>query len=202
LTGDNIYINTPIISGTTNNEGTNFVYFNTSTNKYEIYTTVAPTEGSSLIVMLNGATLANNIDYYQSKTKSKRIILEGALMVGDMLTIVYFPSTNVSNGIITNNPNISWSIPTAPQLNNGYFSLEVSTASTFNTMYYSGLTNYVVGDSIYNDSFIASGTVGTNLYYRVKNVKNFVTSCNKTITSEAYSDTITVTIQSNAINSY
>lgn len=202
LAGDNLYINTSIVSGATNNEGANLVYFNTSTNKYEIYTSVAPTQGSSIIVMLNGATLANNIDYYQSTTKPRRIILEGNLMVGDMLTIVYFPSTNVSNGIITNNPNISWSIPTAPQLNNGYFSLQVSTASTFNTFYYSGLTNYVVGSSIYNDSFIASGTVGTKLYYRVKNVKNFVTTCNKTITSEAYSDTITVTIQSNAINSY
>lgn len=202
LNGDNIYVNTPITSGTTDNQGSNLVYFNVSTGKYELYTTVAPSNGSTAIVMLNGVTLTNNIDYYQSTTNPKRIILEGALIFGDMITIVYFPSTSVVNGLITSRPSVSWSIPKGPQLNNGYFSLEVSTGTTFNSYYYSGLTDYTIGTTIYTDSFIASGSVGTKLYYRVKNVKNFVTACGKTITSEAYSDIIPITIQSNAINSY
>ena len=201
LIGDNIDISSTITSGTTNNEGSNSVYFNTTTGKYEIYTSITPGDGS-ILVMINGVTLANNIDYYQSTTNKKRIILEGDLIVGDLITIVYFSVTSVVNNIYVSNPSVTWSVKNAPQLANGYFSLEVSTGSTFNTMYYSGNTEYVVNDSIYSDSFSVSGTVGTKLYYRVKNTKNYETLCGSIISSTAYSDTLPITIQSNSINSY
>jgi hypothetical protein len=152
--------------------------------------------------MINGITLANNIDYYQSTSNKKRIILEGDLLIGDIMTIVYFPVSNVVNGIFINNPTISWLVNNAPQLVNGYFSLEVSTGSTFNTMYYSGSTDYIVDENIYSDSFIASGSVGTTLYYRVKNTKDYETVCGVKINTTAYSETIPITIQSNSINSY
>ena len=200
--GDNININTPVVSGTTNNEGNNTSYFNTTTGKYEIYTTITPADGGSILVMINGITLANNIDYYQSTSNKKRIILEGDLLIGDIITIVYFPVSNVVNGIFINNPTISWLVNNAPQLVNGYFSLEVSTGSTFNTMYYSGSTDYIVDENIYSDSFIASGSVGTTLYYRVKNTKDYETVCGVKINTTAYSETIPITIQSNSINSY
>jgi hypothetical protein len=202
LAGDNINISSPIVSGTTNNEGVNTSYYNTTTGKYEIYTSVDPVSGGSIIVMLNGATLANGIDYYQSITNPKRIILEGDLIVGDMITIVYFPAISVVNGIQISTPAVTWQIASAPQLVNGYFSLEVSTGTTFNTYYYSGYTPYVVNSFFYGDSFVASGQVGTTLYYRVKNTKEFETICGRGISSTTYSDTVSIIIQTNSINSY
>ena len=152
--------------------------------------------------MLNGATLARDIDYYQSISNNKRIIFEGSLMVGDIITIVYFPEVSTINGIFVTNPAVSWSINTFPQSVNGTFSLELSTGDTFTTLYTSTSQPYVVGQTVYTDTFVASGTVGTKLYYRVKNEKNYQTLCGQIITDVVYSDIIPVVIQTNAINSY
>jgi len=202
IVGDNINILSPVVSGTSNNQGVNTSYFNTTTGKFEIYTNITPVESNTILVMINGATLANGIDYYQSSSNPKRIILEGDLMIGDIITIIYFPITNVVNGLITNTPVVSWAIANPPQLVNGIFSLEVSSASTFNTLYSSGSTSYVIGQTTYSNSFIASGNVGTTLYYRVKNEKNYATLCGDIVSSTAYSETIPIVIQTNSINSY
>jgi len=202
LQGDTIFISVPIVSGSTNGEGTNRAYFNTTSGKFEIYTNVTPIEANTMIVMINGATLANGIDYYQSTTNPKRFILEGDLLLDDIITLAYYAKTNVVNGIITNKPLISWKLNTAPELNNGYFSLEVSSGKTFNDFYYSGNTPYVSGQIAYNDTFIATGTVGTTLYYRVKNSKDYVTMCGDIINDTVYSEIIPIVIQTNSINSY
>ena len=202
LMGDNIHVTSPVVSGVTNGEGSNTSYFNTTTGKYEIYTSLTPAQNGSILVMINGATLANGADYYQSISNPKRIILEGDIQVGDVISIVYFPSTNVVNGIITNNPSVSWYITTPPQLVNGLFTLEVSTGSSFTTLLSSGTTDYIVGTTLYYNSFVVTGTIGQKLYYRVKNEKNYVTICGDLVNSIAYSETIPLTIQSNSINSY
>jgi hypothetical protein len=202
LSGDNIYIDSPVVSGATDGEGSNRAYFNTTTNKFEVYTTITPSPNGSIIVMINGATLANGVDYYKSTSNPKRIILEGDILLGDVITILYFPVTDVVNGIITTTPLVSWSLGDAPQLVNGVFTLEVSTATTFNDFYSTGSTNYVVGVTVYSDSFSVSGAVGTTLYYRVKNEKNYVTICGDLVNSVAYSETIPIVIETNAINSY
>ena len=202
LVGDNINISSAIVSGTTGNQGSNSVYYNTSTQKYEIYTNVSPAIGGTILVMVNGATLANGIDYYQSISNSKRIILQGELLVGDLITIVYFPMVSAVNGLITNNPGVSWQISNPPQKPNGTFTLEVSTGKSFTTLYSSSSQPYITGIGLYYDSFIASGTVGTTLYYRVKNEKNYETLCGDIITDIAYSETIPVVVQTNSINSY
>ena len=202
LTSDNITISSPIVSGATGGQGSNVVYFNTITGKYEVYMSVTPQDGASIILMLNGATLANNIDYYQSVSDPKRLILEGNLLVDDMITIVYYPRTSTINGLETNNPMVTWSIQTPPQKINGIFTLEVALDRSFTSMYYTGTTDYEIGVGYYAQSFIASGTVGTTLYYRVKNEKNYTTICGDVISSTAYSEATPVIIQSNSINSY
>lgn len=202
MVGDNIEVSKFITSGATNGEGSELVYFNTTTGKYEIYASILPQIGSDMIVILNGVTLASGIDFYPSITNPKRIILEGLLMVGDLLTIVYFPITNVSMGLTTNKPTVSWFISRPPEKENGVFTLEVSSEKTFSSIYYSGTTNYQVGVSYYNISFIASGQVGTTLYYRVKNDKNYTTICGDVINSTSYSETIPIVIETNSINSY
>lgn len=198
---DNFEI-TGITSGSTNNEGSNDVYFNTGTSKFEIYTSIEPESSGSILVMINGITLATGIDFYQSITNPKRIILEGDLIIGDIITIVYFPIISLVNGISTNKPVFAWSINNSPQLANGTFTLEVSTGETFNTLYSAVSQSYVVNQNIYSDSVTLSGDIGTKLYIRVKNQKDFVTVCDSVITDIKYSETIPVIIQSNAINSY
>lgn len=198
---DTIEITTPITSGATNLQGSDNIYYNTGTSKYEIYTTNIPTDNSGIIIMLNGVTLANGIDYYQSISNKSRIILEGILLLGDIITIVYYPMASVINGLDTSTPIISWMID-APQTNNGVFTLEVSTASTFNNFFYTGNTNYVANQSSYVTSFVASGDIGTKLYYRVKNNKKYTSLCNNVYSSVVYSETVPIIIQSNSINSY
>lgn len=202
LQGDTVYVSSDIVSGVTNNEGINRVYYNTTTSKYEVYSMVTPINGNDVIIMLNGATLAYGVDYYQSTTNPKRFILEGDLRIGDLITMVYYANTNVINGVITNNPIVSWDLVVAPDLVNGYFSLEVSTGNTFSNFYYSGNTPYIAFEPTYSDGFTLTGSVGTKLYYRIKNQKNYVTMCGDIVSSTAYSEIIPIEIQTNAINSY
>ena len=202
LNSDTIDIALPIVSGITGSEGDNSAYFNSSTGKYEIYTSVIPLEFNSVIVMLNGVTLANGIDFYQSTTNPKRIILQGTIIVDDLITIVYFPQAGTINGLINSRPFITWTIQNGPSNLGGYFSLEVSTSNLFDTFYYSGTTPYVLGQTLYSDSFNVSGVLGTKLWYRVKNNKSYVTFCGDIVESIVYSDVIPMIIQNNDVNSY
>lgn len=202
FTTDVINILLPVVSGSSNEQGLNMTYFNTGTSKYEIFTKSSPQTSSSILVTINGVLLAENIDYYQSKTNPNRIILEGNILEGDIIIIAYFPVTNLINGITNTNPSVSWNITNPPQNINGYFSLQVSTGNTFNTLYSSGYTPYIIGETTYSDTFIASGSVGTTLFYRVLNEKNYDRICGDIISSSAYSQTIPIIIQTNSINSY
>jgi hypothetical protein len=202
LIGENINITSPITSGATGQQGNNLVYYNTGTTKYEIYTTIEPINSGSIMVMLNGASLANGIDFYQSSSDPKRIILEGVVMVGDIITIVYAPTTGTVNGITNNFPAVSWQISTPPQTTDGIFTLEISTGTTFSTFYSSITQSYVVGQTNYYQNFIASGSIGTKLYYRIKNEKKYETLCGIMLSDIKYSETIPITIQTNSINSY
>lgn len=198
---DNIHINDSIVSGTTNNQGSNKYYYNTIYNKFEIYTNLTPISGNDIVITLNGITLAPNIDYYQSISNPKRIILEGDLLNGDIINIIYNAFSTVNGEIYTNSPLINWTI-SAPQMNNGEFTLEVATDNTFTNIISSAITEYIVNEVSYSANVVISGAVGTNLVYRVLNEKNYVSTNGDIITTTAYSDIIPITIMSNTINSY
>lgn len=202
LMTDNIFISNAIVSGNTSNEGTNKYYFNTDTNKFELFTTIETNDSNSIIVMINGVTLANQIDFYQSISNKKRIILEGDLILGDVITIAYYPQISVVNGVIEANPLVSFSIETPPQKINGIFTLETSDSKLFNNIIFSATTNYSVGVTSYGIPLNISGNVGTKLYYRIKNEKNYITFCGNIISSVTYSDIVPIIIQINSINSY
>ena len=202
LKGENFTINKMILSGTTNNQGNEKAYFNTTTQKYEIYLDTAPSSSSNIMLMLNGATLTNGVDFYPSSSNTKRLILEGDLVVGDIITLVYFPSLSVTGEIRVSSPIVNWTITNPPQLVNGVFTLEVSLDNSFTSIYSSLTQNYVVGQIGYTDSFSLSGPIGQKLYYRVKNQKTFVSLCGFSATSITYSDIIPIVIATNSINSY
>lgn len=202
LITDNSLIDGPIVSGSTDNQNNLDYYYNTVEEKYEVFTRTVPQIGGNTVVMLNGATLASGVDYYQSISNPKRFILQGNLRVGDLITIVYFPSNGLVKGVYTNNPMVSWRIKKSPKVNNGIFTLEVSNSETFNTIYYSGQTEYELGIMHYLDTFEIIGEIGDEFYYRVKNEKNYVNICGEIINTVKYSEVIPLVVLTNSINSY
>jgi len=199
---DTIDIITTIASGSTNSQGSNDVYYNTTEGKYEIYTSLIPAELNNMVVTLNGVTLANNIDYYQSITNPKRIILEGVLAVGDLITIYYVTSVAFQGNITTTNINFSWGITNQPQTTNGLFTVEIASDNLFTTIVGTGTTEYIIGVTNYSLQLPTIGEVGDVLYYRIKNDKNYVNLCGSIINTTAYSEIIDIRIQTNATNSY
>jgi hypothetical protein len=197
-----IDITLPIVSGATNGEGSNSVYYNTTTNKYEIYTDTTPVLEDDILVTVNGAVLASNIDYYQSTSNPKRIILTGTLFIGDIINIYYNGFTNLVGEITTPTPSISWSITDAPINSDGIFVVEVSSASTFTTISTSGTVKYVAGESTYNLIIPISGNYGDEFYYRIKNEKQYNTLCNSMVKSIKYSEVIPIKIGISSTNNY
>lgn len=202
LVNDVIRIDSSITSGTTDGEGSNDVYFNTDTSKYELFTTTTPVDANDIIVSLNGVTLANNIDYYQSISNPKRIILEGIIYVGDVINITYNGYPEFVGDIFTQTPTIYWSVENAPELSNGRFVVEVSSAETFNNIVTSAETSYSADVSAYSADITLSGSVGTQYYYRVVNHKEYVSLTGDVIKDDKYSEIVPITIQSNSLNSY
>jgi hypothetical protein len=197
-----IDINSPIVSGVTDGQGTNSVYYNTTTNKYEIYIDSDPVTSDDIMVTVNGAILANNIDYYQSISNNKRIILNGDLYVGDIVIVYYNSLNNVVGNILTTTPTVSWFISNPPINTNGNFVVEVSTATTFNVITSSASTNYIIGEVNYNSPLPVTGSYGDVFYYRIKNEKNYYTLCNSIVKSIKYSEVVPITIGINSTNSY
>jgi len=193
---------TSIPSGPTDGEGNSNVYYNTTTSKYEVFTSLEPRVGNDFILMVNGATLAFGIDYFQSISNPKRLIFEGTILVGDIIVIGYNANAPYVGSIDTSTPTIYWYINKAPQLVNGEFILEFATDEGMVDIVSSSTVEYVVDNLNYNGSSTISGSVGTQLYYRVTNNKNYVTLCGDIIQSTAYSETIPVKIATNSINSY
>lgn len=202
IKSDSFDISSPIVSGTTDNQGTNKVYYNTTKGKYEMYLSMTPISSNDIGVTLNGATLANNVDYYQSVTNPKRIIFEGNLIVGDLLTAFYNTNTNVQGEQYGTGITVSWSIENAPINNDGVFTVEISSDENFTSILSSGTTSYVAGTTLYGQFVNLVGTFGDKQYYRVKNEKNFKTLCGETLTTEKYSESVDITIQTNLNNSY
>lgn len=193
---------TSIPSGPTDGEGSNKIYYNTTTSKYEVFTSLTPRNGNDFILMVNGATLVFGIDYFQSISNPKRLIFEGTILVGDIIVIGYNANAPYVGSIDTSTPTIFWNINRVPQLINGEFILEFATDEAMTNVVSSSATEYIVGESNYNTSGLIVGSVGTQLYYRVTNNKNYVTICGDIVQSTAHSETIPITIATNSINSY
>lgn len=202
LVSNTILIDTAIPSGATDTQGSSKYFYNTTTGKYEVYTTNEPLRLTKIMVILNGVTLADGIDYYQSTSNPNRIILTGSLMVGDIINIIFYPKTIVINGITQSNNYIGWYIENGPALKNGEFSLQLSSDVNFSSFTVSSVVPYEINVTSYGGILTITGDVGTKLYYRVKNTKNYESICGDPIQSIAYSETVPVVIQSNAINSY
>lgn len=202
LVVENVYIDTIIPNGPTGAEGLNNYYYNTTHNKYEIYVDLTPMGSNDIVVALNGVTLANNIDYYQSISNPKRIILNGDLELGDVVSVIYNAYPQYIGEVYVSNPRIYWNISKAPSIDNGEFTVLVATDMLFTNIVSSATTRYEVNVNAYSAEVMLIGSVGTNLYYKVVNTKNYETIDDGFIETTAESEIIPITIMSNAINSY
>ena len=199
---DTYDIQSAIPSGPNNNQGSNKVYYNTTTNKYELYTTMEPSNNNDVAITLNGMTLANKIDYYQSSSNIYRLILEGDIMVGDIINIYYNSLTQVQGNISNPSPSISWDIDPAPIALNGKFTVELATDVDFNSIVNSSITEYIIGVTGYSTKINLIGGYGTQLYYRIKNEKKYKTISNDNIVLAKYSDSVPIVVNTNATNNY
>tara|TARA_R100000908_G_scaffold23482_1_gene9498 strand:+ start:3589 stop:6279 length:2691 start_codon:yes stop_codon:yes gene_type:complete len=202
IKSDTFDIDSPIISGATNAQGENKVYFNTDTNKYEIYLSMTPITNNDIAITLNGVSLAINIDYYQSITNPNRIIFEGYLAPNDILNAYYNTNTNAQGNQFGTSINVGWTIENPPSQVNGIFTLEISTNKNFTNIISSATTLYSIGVTSYSATANLLGNVGDKQYYRIKNDKDFTTLCNEKIKTSAFSEISNITIQTNVNNAY
>lgn len=199
---DTYDIQSAIASGPSNNQGSNKVYYNTTTNKYELYTTIEPSNNNDIAITLNGMTLANNIDYYQSSSNAYRLILEGDIIIGDIINIYYNSVTQVQGNISNPSPIIAWDIDPAPIDLSGKFVLELATDEAFTNIINSATTRYSIGVTGYSSKINLIGGLGTQLYYRIKNEKKYKAIANDNIVLTKYSDIIPIVVNTNATNNY
>jgi len=114
----------------------------------------------------------------------------------------YNQAASFVDSVNTSNPTISWSIVRAPTIINGRFILEFASDEGMTHQVSSAETSYSVDTNSYLQSSIISGSVGTELYYRVTNIKDYETICGDVVQSKAYSEVVPITIATNSINSY
>lgn len=202
LKQDTIDITSQIVSGPIDEEGSNKVYFNTTKNKYEIYTELLPSQFNDIVVTLNGITLINGVDYYRSTSNPYRLILEGDLFIEDIINIWYNTDTQINGSIFTDKINIEWSINTAPENSNGKFILELSNNDLFTDIVNTNEINYIENTLTYSSTLGIVGSFGQTMYYRVINEKDYVDICGDVIISQTNSDVVKIIIETNTINSY
>jgi hypothetical protein len=202
LVSDVIEVQSPIVSGVTNEQGENQIYYNTTTSKYEVYTSTLPRIFSDVVFTLNGAVLSNGVDFYQSVSNSYRIILVGEIIPTDIISITYPPNADIFGQIYSPDQVVVWSVPETITDTNGLFTLEISKSNDFSTIYYSATTQYITERSFYNLPVSFSGDMGSKYYTRVKNEKNYNDICGKLYTTTKYSDTLVSVVSTNSTNSY
>lgn len=202
LKSEYINIDKVIQSGTTGEQGLNQVYFNTDSNKYEVYTQYRVKSPDSLVLTLRGVLLTNQIDYYVSSSDSKRIILQGDVYINDWMNIIYDSGENLDRAVTEPYIDISWYVNKQIDSTNGVFEVEFSKVDTFSVIEQSELVPYVIGKTSYVKRVDMNYPYGTVLYYRIKNTKNYSTISGDILNSDNVSDSIRIEIKTNISNNY
>jgi len=198
-------INNTIKSGDTGTQSsTDRVFYNITENKYEFYLLSVPI--SDVILSVNGSILTNGIEYYPSQTNNRRIIFDSLVLNNsDIIEAFYQPKANVTGGVRTNSPTISWSIDTPPMDNNGKFTIEFvdDTDKNFENILYSFEVEYIVSQRTYSKNvLLTNAKAGDKFIYRVKNQKFYTPIIGETIYSVSYSDVNNIEILVNSGESY
>jgi len=190
-----------ILSGPANKEGLNKIYYNTDTNKFEIFSRNLPIDFNKLIITVNGFSIMNGIDFYQSKTNNKKIIFNGLIKEGDLINIFY-NSTNQFNGNINSSTfDLHWSVVANLESQDGYFDVLVTSDPEFKVI--EDVYSIPYQSSVnYNCKVNLIGNYGDKFYLKVRNRKNFKTINLKMVSLSTDSDVIPIMLMTNTNNSY
>ena len=165
-----------------------------------------PIEFNDLVVTLNGITLANGLDYQQSTTNPRRIILNGLIYasgdlgdgnigsLADILTITYNSYGTYAGVILTDTFDLNWTVSPAPTTNNGTFTTLVAEDETFSTIIFSSTTPYIAGETGYQTVVDLTGYTGTTATYKVTNRKDYTLISGDLISSFTDSEIIPIEI--------
>ena len=194
LLSESFIVTDPITSGATDGEGLNVYYYNTDTNKYEIYMLAEPIEFNDIIVTINGVTLGITVDYQQSTINPRRIILNGDIYDDDIITITYNSYGSIVGTIYVDNFDVFWSIAPAPSNANGLFTALVSDDNSFSggTIVYSATTPYIINETSYTVNVDLSGYSGTTAFYKIVNQKDYTLITGDIISTTTDSDIIPI----------
>jgi hypothetical protein len=192
----------PIAEGVTGEEGVNDIYYNTDTNKYELYVDYKISNSDSFVVMLNGQVLANQIDYFVSTSNPKRVILSGGIYNDDMITVIYDSGENLMRGITTDYLDINWYVNKNIVDDSGEFVVELAKDKSFIEIEQAEIVPYVIGQVNYTKRLSLNYDYGQVLYYRVRNIKKYTTISADELNTENVSEIIRIEIKTNISNNY
>jgi hypothetical protein len=206
LTSENIVVDGAIVSGATDGEGDEVIYYNTDTGNYEAFMLADPLAFNDVIVTLNGVTLANGLDYTQSLTNPRRIVFSGVIYssgdlgdgnlgaLADIITISYNTYGTYVGGIQYDTFDLYWTLTPAPVDTNGKFTTLVAEDNTYSTILFSADTTYITNETSYNLTVDISGYTGTTAVYKVTNRKDYPLISGSTITTLTDSEEIPIEI--------
>lgn len=118
---------------------------------------------SKVVVVLNGITLTEDLEYYKSTTTPNKIIFNPnftTIKIGDIVSFWYFTSKLGSiydlGTLDRDSVRIQWKVDRLPQqeYNTGKFLLEVTEKSDINwtTLFYSNTITYVSDNAVYENN--------------------------------------------------
>ena len=191
-----------IISGVTNGEGLNKIYYNTDTNKFEGFINNTITNFNGVIITLNGATLMNGVDYYQSTSNPKKIIFNGLLVNNDFINIFYIGFSSFNGNIVNPNFSLYWELNNIINNENGEFIVYLSEDISFSTLINEIIVPYESYVSNFATTLLLPGQFGDNYYIKVVNRKKYLTIANELLIIENESSILPITLTSNSNNSY
>jgi hypothetical protein len=204
LFADLYTVSSTISSGATGTQSeTDRVFYNINQNKYEFYMVNVP--ATAIVLSINGSVLAVGVEYGQSGSDPRRIILENDINHDDIIEAFYTPTNAIMGGISSNKPIISWSIVTEPKNNSGVFTIEVADEedTTFTNVLYSVEVSYVINQKTYSSIItLTNAKAGDKFIYRIKNEKFYTPIIGEIIYSVSYSDTVPIEILTNSGISY
>jgi len=171
----------------------NIVNNNTTKGTQEVFLTENIDKKSAVVVVVNGKTLLQDVEYYVSTSSDNKIIFNpnfSTIKEGDILSFWYFKTKlNVETDLGTLNSDqitIRWSVNSLPEqrYNTGEFVLEVTEESDTNwtSLFYTNTIEYVSGNNVYDD-LVKNLTVGKDFKFRIIFRKNYKNILNEDITS-------------------
>jgi hypothetical protein len=191
----------------------NFVNYNNTNNRLEVFLTEDIESTVQPIVTINGVNVLFNVDVYKSNVVKNKLIFSDSvsILAGDVISIYYYFSGLQNPGDLgmlkTDSPAISWSSQqniTRNASSSGEFTVEVAEKgdTTFSTILYTGSTSYDADVTSYSLSVGPITTTSiTNYIYRIKFTKDYVTSIiMNTYQTTNYSDIGSFILDWNYIN--